>query len=122
MYPYYLRVWGNQKTKEGNGKTSNHYWWQANVIGRMKWGQHFSVSGRLEYFEDKDQIQITSLNGVGQFSTGSAALGIDYKLKDNALFRLEGRKFFSDTEQYRNTDGEASKSALWLISNFTVWF
>lgn len=113
---------GNQKTKEGNGKTSNHYWWQANVIGRMKWGQHFSVSGRLEYFEDKDQVQITSLNGIGQFSTGSAALDIDYKLKDNALFRLEGRKFFSDTEQYRNTDGEASKSALWLISNFTVWF
>ncbi|MBK7010789.1 MAG: hypothetical protein IPH36_20255 [Saprospiraceae bacterium] len=47
-------------------------------------GPTFFCFGRLKYFEDKDQVQITSLNGVGHFST-EKALGIDYKLKDNVF-------------------------------------
>lgn len=113
---------GNQQAEDPNGQRKNLYWWQSNVIARIRWNDRFSTSGRFEYFDDKNQVQITSINATPQFSTGSVGLCIDYKLKDNALFRLEGRNFFSDPEQYRNTDGEASKSALWLISNFTVWF
>ncbi|MBL0083633.1 MAG: hypothetical protein IPP37_14950 [Saprospiraceae bacterium] len=59
----------------------------------MKRGQHFSVFGRLEYFEEKDQVQITSLNGVVSLAP-VVSLGIDYKLKDNALLDWKERKIF----------------------------
>ncbi|MBK8699444.1 MAG: porin [Saprospiraceae bacterium] len=113
---------GNQIARDSSGKKGNHMWWQANVIGRLRFNPKFSLSGRVEYFDDEDAVQISPLYGDQGFRSSSAGLCFDFKLRDNALLRFEGRRFFAADPLYINGKGLPSRQMTWVISNFTVWF
>ena len=104
--------------------TSSTYkhWWQANVIGRYSFSPKISLSGRFEYFSDPSSVQITALNTRGAFSTFSAGLCFNLKLFDNAMFRLEGRHFFSEKNVYQAEKGKPRSQMTWLVGNLTLWF
>jgi hypothetical protein len=96
-------------------------WWQANIIGRYNLTEKLSVTGRLEYFNDPDQVQIVPVTDVQGFSSYSSSLGINYFVADNAMVRLEGRTFFSDDNVYIKNETAVSDSNT-ITANITVWF
>ncbi len=96
-------------------------WWQANVVGQYSLTKKLSLAGRLEYFNDPEEVQITPITGVSGFNSYSSSMGVNLKVTENALFRLEGRTFFSNKEVYERNNEPVKNSSL-LAANLTVWF
>jgi hypothetical protein len=113
---------GNQKKTDSLNVSSNNIWWQTNIIGRYSFTKKLSISGRIEYFNDEHNVQITPINPVGGFNTFSGGLCMNIQLNENALFRLEGRQFFSEKNNYLDSDGNPANRMTWIVSNITVWF
>lgn len=113
---------GYQQKKDTAGHQSFSPWWQANVQARVKTGKKSSVSGRVEYFEDPESVQITPITGASGFKAYSTGLCYNLKVNSNALFRVESRYFFSDRDIYLDRRRNPSVSSLFFITNLTVWF
>lgn len=96
-------------------------WWQANLIGRFNFTERTSITGRIEYIDDPDQVHLTPITGVQGFSSYSSSIGFNLKVAENILVRFEGRTFWSDKEMYLRNNEAVNKSTL-LISNITLWF
>lgn len=96
-------------------------WWQANFIGRYQILPQWSVTGRIEYFQDEHGVQVASLMPGAGFRTASSSVGVNWQLADHVLLRAEGRTFFSDRTVYRRDDVFVRTSNL-LTLNMTVWF
>lgn len=111
---YYLGI--QERNSAGNAQ-----WWQANVIGRFNVTEKISITGRVEYFNDADEVQISPITGVSGFSTYSSSLGVNLKLADNILLRAEGRTFQSSKEVYERNGKQVTNSNL-LAANVTLWF
>ncbi|MGV3598278.1 MAG: porin [Bacteroidota bacterium] len=112
---------GVQQRRDLAGKKVNHNWWQANLIGRLRFGKASSVAARVEYFNDPNSVQITPVTAATGFSSFSASAGYNYQIAHNIMVRLEGRTFWSDEKVYiRN--GSAVNTSNLLISNLTLWF
>lgn len=113
---------GNQIKTGSPTVQSNNIWWQGNFIGRYSFTDRISLSGRVEYFNDENNIQITPINSVGAFKTFSGGLCLNVKVNENAMFRFEGRHFTSNSELYLDNNNVPTKNMTWIISNMTVWF
>lgn len=113
---------GNQQRLDIMDKESNNYWWQANMIGRYTFNSKWSLSGRIEYFNDNKNVQITAINPVFGFKTFSGGLCLNVKVHNQAMLRFEGRHFLSPDNVYTDSDNFPSKSMTWFISNTTIWF
>jgi hypothetical protein len=96
-------------------------WWQANVIGQYSFTKKLSLVGRLEYFNDPEEVQITPITGITGFNTFSSSLGMNLKVTENALFRVEGRTFLSEKSVYQRDSNPVKNSNL-FATNLTVWF
>jgi hypothetical protein len=112
----------NKNSIRPNGQWDEKQWWQANVIGRYAFSRRTSLSGRIEYFEDASSVMITPVTGVAGFSSISGGLCLNIKVGQNAMFRLEGRSFFSEKKVYLDDTKNPSKSSHLLVSNLSVWF
>jgi hypothetical protein len=99
---------------------SNATWWQANFIARYNLTRKLSATGRIEYFSDPHQVHIIPMNGSG-FNTSSGSIGLNYKLGENVLIRLEGRTFLSNQDVY-SRNNEFVNNSTTLTSNITMWF
>jgi hypothetical protein len=103
-------------------QTSAKQWWQANFIARYRFTNIISLSGRVEYFNDSHGIMVTSPSGIPSFKSYSSGLCLNWQVTDHALFRIEGREFFSQDKLYLNSDGTISNKSTWLIASLTAWF
>jgi hypothetical protein len=113
---------GKQEQLKGNLKNS-HYWWQANAIFRHRFNDEWSISGRLEYFNDSDYIVVSPINeGADEFDVFSQSIVINYCIQSNALFRLEGRNFRSSNNIFLTPNSAPVSNMFWMVSNITVWF
>ncbi|HPH81649.1 MAG TPA: outer membrane beta-barrel protein [Flavobacteriales bacterium] len=112
---------GNQQIRQPGIVDSYAQWWQANFIARYSFNKTSSISGRLEYFNDPEKIQISPITNSPQFSTASTGLCYNYKITRNALFRVEYRNYFSEKPVYLRQNRNVNNDNL-LISNLTVWF
>jgi hypothetical protein len=106
--------------QQQSGSTTG-YWWQANFIGRYNVTDKLSLTGRIEHFNDPNSVQIIPLSGTRGFRTSSSSLGLNYKLAENILLRLEGRTFFSDKLVYSRNNAFVKNSNT-VTSNITIWF
>jgi hypothetical protein len=111
---------GSQAREDAGGVRSNAVWWQANFVGCYRFTNRLSLSGRVEYFNDPEHVQITPVHPVGAFASYSAGLCLNYTVNEVALLRLEGRQFFSEQMVYTGTDGSPSKQLSWIIANITL--
>jgi Putative beta-barrel porin-2, OmpL-like. bbp2 len=102
--------------------SKDRIWWQANFVVKYNFTEKVSLSGRIEYFDDTDNVQIKSNNGIQAVNLWSAGLCMNVKITNNALFRLEGRHFYATSKMYKSSDGNDSNDLTWLISNLTIWF
>ena len=99
-----------------------HKWWQINVMGKYQFTPTISLAGRLEYFEDMDEVIIAPATSSPFFSTYGSSFGFDYKIGRNALFRLEGRNYFSAEKVYPDHKKGSNNTYQFFIGNITVWF
>jgi len=113
---------GLQQRLNAVNQLTDNFWWQYNFTARYKFNDKLSLSGRLEYFSDPDNVQINSITGAEGFSSYCAGLCLNVQLSENLMFRLEGRQFYSDKKHYLNQNLNPANQATWLISNFTIWF
>ncbi|MCS7018511.1 MAG: outer membrane beta-barrel protein [Cytophagales bacterium] len=112
---------GNQKRQRATGELSNNFWWQANFIARYRLSKGLSVSGRLEYFSDPASVQISPIHPSNGFASYSSGVCLNWQVNRLALFRAEGRHFFSDRQVYDNGNAATSKMT-WLITSMTIGF
>ncbi|OYU94687.1 MAG: hypothetical protein CFE21_15195 [Bacteroidetes bacterium B1(2017)] len=103
-------------------KTTTRHWWQANFIGKYAFNQQHSVSGRIEYFEDLHEIVAKPITNTHGFSTYSTGLCYNLQIGKHAIFRVEGKHYFSDKSVYISKDNLPIKTDNLLIGNLTVWF
>lgn len=111
---YYIGI--QERDNAANGR-----WWQANIIGRYNMTEKISVTGRVEYFNDADEVMINPVTNANGFNSFSSSLGVNLKLSDNILIRAEGRTFKSSKDVYERNGGAVSNSNL-ITSNVTLWF
>jgi len=115
--------YGLQSSKNTlNQQTSLLPWYQGNFIARYALGNETSVSGRIEYFEDLNKIVIQPETSSPGFSTFSAGLCFDKKFGKHAMFRLEGRHYFSEQNIYLNSKQNPTNSDNLLIASLSAWF
>lgn len=113
---------GNQKTIQAD-RAKNNYWWQANFIGRYSFDHVWSLSGRIEYFNDPSNIQLVNQGeATEKFHIWSTGLCLNFKVREGAMLRAEGRHFGSKDKIFSNDNGQVKNSNFWLITNMTVWF
>ena len=90
---------------EQKSKNSNSYsrWLAPIILAKYKVTNQLSLAGRLEYYEDKDGVIISTLN------TGIATLGysfnLDYAISKRLLARLEYRSLTDQNAIYRTPNG-----------------
>lgn len=113
---------GNQIKEDNPMGFTNNFWWQSNIIGRYTFTEKLSLSARFEYFNDKNNIQITSIHGLGSIEIYSAGLCLNVKVNEEALLRFEGRHFFSKNVMFVDKNNIPTDKMTWLVSNMTVWF
>jgi hypothetical protein len=97
-------------------------WWQANVIGRYQFNEKVSLSGRLEYYSDPEEVLIRSVTSVNSFRSWSTGLCFNVHLWSNAMFRVEGRHFFGPDAVYETGEGTETSRREWIITSLTAWF
>ena len=101
--------------------TSSAAWWQANLIGQYSITKKLSIAGRVEYFNDPEEVQINPITNASGFNSFSSSVGMNLKVTENALLRVEGRTFLSDKNVYERNNKPVKNSNL-LAANLTVWF
>lgn len=109
---------GQQNRRVGAAQT----WWQANAIGRYAVSQQVSLSARIEYFNDASLVVAQRLFADRAFTAWSGGLCLNFRVHDQALFRLEGRQFYSPDQSLPNENGLPSSQATWAVASLTAWF
>lgn len=101
-------------------------WWQANIASSLAIGKKFSLSGRVEHFNDPNAIMYIDLlprTIDTRFQVSSLSIGGNWKISDNALLRLEGRNFISQNgDVYADSEGNPTNSSLLFWASIAVNF
>ncbi|MCU0442427.1 MAG: porin [Bacteroidia bacterium] len=114
---------GIQQRRDTILQKENHAtWWQANIIGQYNITPNSSLAARIEYFEDTKGIVIKPITNATGFNSWSAGACLNVKVTNNALFRVEGKHFFSNRKMYIDRNLYSSNNSSLLITNITVWF
>jgi Putative beta-barrel porin-2, OmpL-like. bbp2 len=114
-------IYGGLQQRFIAGSSDMQAWWQVNWIGRYSFSNSFSISGRIEVFNDPHEIMIRSITSEKVSTIGSSSIGLNYKVNSNALFRIEHRNFLSDKNIYTLNNFESNFSNL-LLTSLSVWF
>jgi hypothetical protein len=106
---------------EHRSKDDDRVWWQANIIARYAFNTLLSVSGRFEYFQDKEGVVIAPITPSTEFSSFGSSLGFNITPDPNLLFRTEVRYLFSDASVYLKSELPTNQNLV-ITSSVCVWF
>lgn len=101
---------------------SSATWWSANYSVKYNFTQRNSLSARVEYFSDANNVLVSSLSSNKNFAAASSSLGYNLKISEHALFRLENRLFYSAENNFIDNKNNDAKWMNLAVSNITVWF
>ena len=79
------------------GSSHYHVWYSPIVIARYAYSDKLSFAARAEYYQDKDEVIVTTDTPNG-FRTVGYSVNADYKLMQHLALRAELRKFKSKDE------------------------
>lgn len=113
---------GWQEMDTANGNSYYNFWWQANFILNYQLTKRTSVSGRFEYFNDVNQVLVSSLPLTDPFQTYGTSLCINVKSFEHALFRFETRQLFSSESVFIDNNNVPINYMFWTSANLTLWF
>lgn len=79
---------------------ANAIWYSPVLIGRYRMNQKNSIAGRIEFFNDKQQILIQTKTPNG-FQTFGVSINFDHQIAKRVLMRTEVKKYTSKDAIYR---------------------
>jgi hypothetical protein len=106
-----------QKSK---GSRMYDHWFSPVVMIKYDFSDKWSVSGRGEFYMDKDEVIIATETGEG-FEVFGFSLNVDYRVQENVLCRIEGRTMNSRDEIFLK-ENEAVKTNTFVTTSLAVSF
>ncbi|WP_018619440.1 porin [Spirosoma luteum] len=79
----------------------SYVWYSPVIIARYRASGRSYLNGRIEYYDDKNAVII----GIPGFRTMGYSLGYDYAILPQALFRIEGKIYDSETPVFETASG-----------------
>lgn len=92
-------------------KNSSRYniWLTPIIIAKYSYSDKLSMSARAEYYQDKDELIVTTGTPNG-FRTYSYSANLDYKIANNFALRAELRKFHSKDKIFQRKNSLSDES------------
>ncbi len=107
--------------QEPKGEDDYNIWYTPVLIARFGLGEKANLTARAEYYSDEDGIIIATGTPNG-FKTFGYSLNLDFKIMENALFRIEGRGLSSEDEIFTNSNGEPTKNNYFVTTSLGISF
>jgi hypothetical protein len=108
---------GNQKSVNQINEEEDRIWWQINSSVRYRFTPSWSLSSRVEYFNDPKSVQITSINplrlyiyedGLTRFATGKYNTNLTGNKKQSKFTHLTNYSLNKFNPNFiANTDAQA---------------
>lgn len=106
--------------QQAKGKSDLNTWYAPIVVARYAFTNKFALAGRVEYFNDKDGVIISTGTPNG-FRTSGYSLNMDFTPVDHVMFRIEGRMFNSKDDIFKK-DTELKRNNAAVTASLAVWF
>ena len=112
-----IDVGAEQKEK---GSSDYNTWYSPNLLAKYQLTDRTAVGGRIEYFNDKNGV-IISTGSPNGFQTLGYSLNVDHQVVKNVLWRTEARGFSSKDALFLH-QGDSSKQNFSLTTSISAWF
>lgn len=96
-------------------------WWGTALLGRWRMTPMVALGARLEHFNDREQVLVTTGTPNG-FQVTSASLNVDVTLAEQVLWRTEGRIFAAADAIYPTAVAQKSATNGLVVSSISVKF
>lgn len=110
-------IGAEQKTK---GSSSYNIWYTPNVLMKYQLDPKWALAGRLEYYNDKNGVIISTKTPNG-FQTFGYSLNVDYAILKNVVFRTEARGFTSKDAIFAKND-QMKQGNFFITTSLAAWF
>ncbi len=100
---------GAEQTERGSSRYQ--VWYSPIVITRYVYSDKLSFAARAEYYQDKDEVIVTTDTPNG-FRTVGYSVNVDYKLMQHLALRAELRMFKSKDEIFEKKNGLSNESLM----------
>ncbi|MDH5381023.1 MAG: porin [Cyclobacteriaceae bacterium] len=101
--------------QETPGASVYEGWVGLTGILKYKIDENWSVAGRMEYYQDENEV-IVSINNPGGFVTNGVSANIDYLPSQNIGCRLEGRLFSSKYDLFMQNGNPVNSNFFFMAS------
>jgi hypothetical protein len=105
---------GLQEKRNIQNETTSYGWYQGNIATRYKLNKKNSISARVEYYSDYNQIMITPVTYASGFDTYSACLGYNLYIAEQVMFRLEAKHLFSNQDVFEKSNSSVNNNTVLL--------
>lgn len=109
---------GMEQKSEGSSDYNN--WYSPVIMVKVNLTDQWSVTGRAEYYVDENGVIIATGTENG-FQTTGYSLNIDYKIRENAVWRIEGRTLNSKDKIFTKDDS-AQNMSTFVTTSIAVSF
>lgn len=103
------------------GDSEKNTWYSPVLLLKYSPGGKWSVTGRAEYYSDENGVIIGTGTPNG-FKTFGYSINMDYIIRNNAVWRIEGRGFSSEDDIFIDNNGNASNGNFALTTALAVSF
>ena len=112
-----LDIGTEQKSK---GSSDYNCWYTPIVILKFSPNAKHNIAARAEYYSDKNGV-IISTGTVNGFKTWGYSLNYDYLIRENVLWRVEGRGFSGKDKTFTKEDNPANTN-FFLTTSLAISF
>ncbi|MBK9423023.1 MAG: porin [Bacteroidetes bacterium] len=107
---------------EEESAASNDFntWYSPVIIVQFKLNNQWTIAGRGEYYVDDNGVIIATGTENG-FQTTVFSLNVDYKIRDNAVWRIEGRSLNSKDKIFIN-DNTPENNSTFVTTSIAISF
>ncbi|MEX8548825.1 MAG: porin [Mucilaginibacter sp.] len=106
--------------QETKGSSNYYQVFLPVALARYQFSDQWAVAGRIEYYQDKNNVLIAT-NAPNGFKTSGYSANVDYKPVENAIIRLEGKLYDSQDAIFTRM-GKPVKTSPLITASFAVSF
>ena len=110
--------YGMEQKSKGSSDYNN--WYSPVLIVKVIISDKWSLGGRAEYYVDENGVIIPT-GTVNGFKTTGFSVNLDYKIQDNAVWRVEGRTLNSKDGIFIK-DGNVGNTDAFVTSSLAILF
>ncbi len=110
--------YGMEEKSEGSSDFNS--WYSPVIILKVKLNEQWAIAGRVEYYVDENGVIIATGTENG-FQTTGYSLNIDYKIRENAVWRIEGRSLNSEDKIFTKDDS-AENMSTYVTTSIAISF